>query len=841
MRPFAHWKKARGFIMIDNVVPSRNQRIPIFVETMFQFNSHSRVSLTFCLLAVIGLAPLLKGQTDAEQFFESKVRPILANNCYTCHTGAKSGGLRLDSREALLKGGKSGPAVVPGSPEQSLLIQATSYKHPRIKMPPGDKLEEADVADLSKWVSGGAVWPQSSTPVATSGPGYQITPQQRAFWSFQPIKNPAPPAARLEPWKRNGIDAFILSKLDEKKLTPSPRASKLALIRRATFDLIGLPPTPQDVDAFLADQSANAFAKVVDRLLASPNYGERWGRHWLDIVRYADTAGDASDYPIPQAYLYRDYVINSFNTDKPYDQFLREQIAGDLLPAATEPEKWEHIVATGYLAQARRFNVNPLQNMHMTIDDTVDNLGKTVLGLSIACARCHDHKFDPIPNSDYYALYGIFQSTKYPFPGSEKNHKPGDLIARNQAEFDAVMKPYLEELYKVTGRLGKVEGEKRAFVEGGINSRGEPGRTMKDILAEIKELEAKREPILARMPKVDMAYAVTEGSPGNARIQKRGEVKDLGDEAPRGFLKILYSKETPKLQGSGRLELAQWVTDPANPLPARVMANRIWQHHFGKGLVATPSDFGKRGTPPTHPELLDYLATKFVEGGWSVKAMHRLIMLSETYQMASAENEANENIDADNNFLWRFNRQRLDAESLRDSLLFISGELEPGASGPHPFPHMGTWMFMQHGPFNAVYPSKRRSVYLMTQRIQRHPYLGMFDGADAAISTASRPLTITPIQALFFMNSELVHETAGVWAKRLIAAQPNEQRRLESAYRTALGRTASKEEIASASQYIARVRKELQTSGAAKGEQQPEALASYLRALLAGNEFSFVD
>ena len=485
------------------------------------------------------------------------MRPVLANNCYTCHTGAQSGGLRLDSREAILKGGANGPAVVPGDPQKSLLIQAVSQTHTSLKMPPGDKLEESEVADLVKWVGNGAVWSGSAAPAVATGAGYQITPQQRAFWSFQPITNPAPPRARLAAWQRNAIDAFVLARLDEKKLVPSARASKLTLIRRATFDLIGLPPTPQEIDAFVADQSPQAFAKLIDRLLASPNYGERWGRHWLDVVRYSDTAGDASDYPIPQAILYRDYVIDSFNRDKPYDQFLREQIAGDLLPAASEPEKWEHTVATGYLAQARRFNVNPLQYMHMTIDDTVDNFGKTVLGLTIACARCHDHKFDPIPNRDYYALYGIFQSTKYPFPGSEKNHKPQDLVARRPEEFEKVLKPYLAELYKITGRLGKVEGEKRAYVEG-VN----PNRTMKDILAEIKDLEAQRAPLIAGMPKVEMAYAVAEGNPGNARIQKRGEPKDLGDEVPRGFLQILYDKEPPKLAGSGRLELAEWVTSP---------------------------------------------------------------------------------------------------------------------------------------------------------------------------------------------------------------------------------------------------------------------------------------
>jgi hypothetical protein len=802
---------------------------------------HLRRLQQICLwgLHFASLAPHLQAQSaEAEQFFESKVRPILANNCYACHTGAQSGGLRLDSRAAILKGGKSGPAVVPGKPDESLLIQVTSQTHARIKMPPGDKLEDAELADLSKWVSAGAVWPDSGAAAGPSGTapvGYQITPQQRAFWSFQPVRKATPPAARLPQWGRNAIDAFILAKLDEKRLQPSSRATRLTLIRRATYDLTGLPPTPADVDAFLADQSPDAFVKLVDRLLASSEYGERWGRYWLDVARYSDTAGDASDYPIPQAYLYRDYVIAAFNHDKPYNQFLREQLAGDLLPASSEPEKWEHTIATGYLALARRFNVNPLQNMQLTIDDTLENLGKTILGVTIACARCHDHKFDPIPNRDYYALYGIFQSTQYPFPGSEKSHKPANLVPRHQEEYDAVFKPYLAELYQVTDKLSKTEGEKRAYVAG-VN----PNRTMADILADIKRLQAEREPLLARMPKIELAYAVGEGHPGNARIQKRGDAKDLGDEVPRGFLEIL-SRGTPKLQGSGRLELADWITDPANPLPARVMVNRIWQHHFGKGLVQTPSDFGKRGTPPTHPELLDYLAARFVESGWSVKAMHRAIMLSETYQQASAENAANQEIDANNDFLWRFNRQRLDAEALRDSLLTISGELEPGPGGPHPFPNMGTWLFMQHDPFNAVYPSMRRSVYLMTQRIQRHPFLGMFDGADAAISTAQRPMTITPIQALFFMNSELVHQTAATWAKHLAESQPGERARVENAYRLAFGRRAATEEVTGASQYLSRARKTLQESGVPAHEREPQALASYLRVLLGSNEFLFID
>ena len=780
------------------------------------------------VVVLVCLRPLVAQEPAVDQFFESRIRPILANNCYQCHTGANSGGLRVDSREALLKGGHSGPSVVPGSPGSSLLIQATNHTHSRLKMPPADKLEPADIADLSRWVEAGAPWPKSDpppTPSVSSADKYQITPQQRAFWAFRPIRNPAPPPARAKAWQTNPIDAFILEKLDEKKLAPSPRASKLTLIRRASFDLTGLPPTPQEVDSFLADKSSTAFAKLVDRLLVSPRYGERWGRHWLDVVRYSDTAGDASDYPIPQAHLYRDYVIDAFNNDKPYNQFVREQLAGDLLPADSEPQKWQQLIATGYLANARRFNVNPLQFSHLTIDDTIDNFGKTFLGLSIACARCHDHKFDPIPNRDYFALYGIFQSTKYPFPGSEKNHRPQGLIPRHPDEVNTVLKPYLDELYKITGRLGKVEGEKRSFVEGVT-----PNRTMAGILAEIKELEGKRDPLLARAPKVDMAYAVVDGSPGNARIQRRGEPKDLGEEVPRGFLAIVSSQPTPPLQGSGRLELADWVVDPVNPLPARVMVNRLWQHHFGKGLAHSPSDFGKRGNPPTHPELLDYLATRFVQSGWSIKAMHRLLMLSETYQQASTENPANQEIDAANDFLWRYSRRRLDAESYRDTLLMTSGQLEFGPPGPHPFPHMGTWQFMQHGPFSAVYESKRRSVYVMNQRIQRHPYFSLFDGADAAISTAQRPLTITPIQALFSMNSELTADAASLWAKALQAAYATDPLRLQAAYRTALGRTATAEEISRAGRYLAEARK---LGGA--------PLTSFLHALLSSNEFLFVE
>ena len=765
-------------------------------------------------------------QDNPEAFFESKIRPVLAGNCYACHTGMQSGGLRLDSRAAVLKGGKSGPAIVPGKPDESVLVQAARHAEGRAKMPPTGRLTDDEIRDLTTWVRDGAVWPTTEPVVVSKGSVYKISPEQRAFWSFQPVKKAPPPKARLALWSRNPIDAFVLAKLDEKKIEPAGTAAKLTLIRRASYDLLGLPPAPDEIDRFLNDKSQDAFAKLVDRLLASPRYGERWGRHWMDVVRYADTSGDASDYPIPQAAQYRDYIIAAFNKDKPYDQFLREQIAGDLMPSSNDDERWERIVATGYVASSRRFNVDPLLYWHMTYDDTVDNLGKAVLGLTIACARCHDHKFDPISNRDYYAMYGVFSSSRYPFPGSEKSHRQKDLIARVPDDYTKIMQPYLAEIYKLSGRIGKLEGEKRAYVD-----KGDKNRTLQHILDEIEQTKAQRAPLLANIPNVEMAYAMTDAaSPANAKIHIRGDHKKLGEEVPRGFLSILGGQMLQDPKKSGRLELANWLTDPANPLTARVMVNRIWQYHFGRGIVATPSDFGKRGTPPTHPQLLDYLAASFVESGWSIKAMHRLLMNSRTYQLASEGPPASAAADGANEFFWKYSRRRLDAEQIRDSLLVASGDMEWGSPGPHPFPHMATWIYMQHGPFSDVYESNRRGVYLMTQRIQRHPYLGMFDGADPAISVAQRPLTISPVQALYSMNADFVHARAKAWAERLLKDGLPEKRMIAQAHRALLGRAPSAEELDLASTYLASLR-----------IAPVEALASYLRALAASNEFLFVE
>jgi hypothetical protein len=778
------------------------------------------------------------------EFFNTRIKPLLARNCWSCHTDGPGGGLRLDSREALLKGGVSGPAVIPGDADRSLIVQAVRQSHDKLRMPPIKRLDEGEIADLIRWVKEGAVW--AETPAASASPGTKlvITPEQRAFWSFQAVKDHKPPSVKNRRWPRTDIDRFILARLEGKGIDPTSDADKRTLIRRATFDLIGLPPTPDEVEAFLRDKSPDSFNRVVERLLGSPHYGERWGRHWLDLVRYADSAGDSADYPIPQAYRYRDYVIDSLNRDKPYDQFIREQLAGDLLPANSEAQKWEQTIATGYLAMSRRFSVRPERQMHLTIEDTIDNLGKTFLGLAINCARCHDHKYDPISSEDYYALYGIFDSTRYPFAGSENIQEQRDLVLRlPKSEADGILKPYVEQLAPLDAELKRLQDEKKALEEE-AQTDGEQPATRKESLrkvnAAIAEVKKARVTILLKMPNLESAFAVAEAPAHNARIHKRGDPRALGEEAPRRFLQILGGHALPPGEmGSGRLQLAEWLTDARGSLTARVMVNRIWQHHFGEGLVSTPSDFGKRGSPPTHPELLDHLAKRFTDIGWSIKAMHRLIMTSRVYRLASIGRPRNSDLDPANKLLWKFNRRRLDAETIRDSMLMVSGKLDLSRGGPHPFPHFSSWAYTQHRPFAAVYESRRRSVYLMVQRIQKHPYLSIFDGPDTNLSTAQRGATTTPIQALFMMNSAFVHEQAEGLAARLMAASADDRGRIELAYRIALGRPPTRDETSKAVEHLRASHAGL--AALEEGQRPLKALASFLRPLLASNEFIYVD
>jgi hypothetical protein len=666
------------------------------------------------------------------------------------------------------------------------------------------------------------------------------SPEAKGFWSFQPVQDRPAPAVKNGAWVKTPIDAFVLAKLEEKNLSPAAPADKLALIRRATFDLTGLPPTPDEVDAFVADASAEAFDKVIERLLASPAYGERWGRHWLDLVRYADTAGDSADYPVPQAHLYRDWVIDAFNRDKPYDRFLTEQIAGDLLPSSSDAQRNEQLIATGYLAVARRFSVRPESRMHLTIEDTIDVLGKSVLGLTVACARCHDHKYDPVLQKDYYALYGFFSSTRYPFAGSENDQYQKDFVplagqagAAEMADGLAKKKADLEAQIKALDAkrrmLDQLPPDERQKVR-------DDGRRLRKELGEIIKAGAA----------VPTAYAVVDDDePKDAYVQLRGEPDRRGDSVPRGFPKILGGQTLDEEVGkksSGRLQLGGWLTDPSNPLTARVMANRVWQWHFGEGIVRTPSDFGARGKRPTHPELLDYLAARFRESGYSIKAMHRLVMKSATYQQSAKAEAAMASADVNNELWGRFNRRRLDAEELRDAVLAASGDLDRATSpGPHPFPPMQKWRFTQHNAFEAVYPTRLRSVYLMTQRIRKHPFLEVFDGADPNLSTPGRSASTTPLQALLLLNDPFVHEEADKLAARLLNSTGDDAGRIELAYRLTLGRKPTAAESASALQYLTSARAAVKASGTPDDKLERASLASVARVLFASNEFVYAD
>ena len=863
-------------------------------------------------LAVAGAA----AADDREQF-EKKVRPVLANNCWACHRQSAMGGLRLDARDTILKGGKSGPAVVPGNPQGSLLIQAVTHSHDRLKMPPAGKLADADIAALTEWIRGGAYWPESDKVAApATASEYVITPEQRGFWSFQPVKRPATPAVRNEQWPRNAIDRFILARLEKEGLKPVAPADKRALIRRATFDLTGLPPTPEEVDAFLRDNSPDAFAKVVDRLLATPQYGERWARYWLDVARYADDRfNSTAEDPYPNAFRYRNWVIRAFNEDMPYDLFVKAQIAGDRIPC-NDPEKYAP--GLGFFALSPEMQ-----------DDRVEALTKGFLGLTVACAQCHDHKFDPIPTKDFYSLQGVFANTKL----DELPLAPKDVVEKWQAQkkridhqqklidrFYDTQREQLNEIfasqtaaYMLAARgLGPSAGLEADFVERWkkyladarkdhpflkpwFEASSDPAKAAADFQAllvgvneEKKQIDEKNKITLGLDPDRNAVASATlasldrdkyilwrdtfERSTNDAagffksadgtfysdrkkidalvqghwrtyietqraeleRMKKelaaqypflqvvadkdkiadihvaiRGDRNNQGDLAPRRFLAILSGPDRKAFSdGSGRRELANAIADSANPLTARVMVNRIWQHHFGRGLVATPGNFGQLGERPTHPELLDYLAARFVESGWSVKAIHREIVLSATYGLAASDDRANSAKDPDNRLLWRANRQRLDAEAMRDALLFVAGNLDPApAAKALPFDDKNT----------------KRSVYGFVSRRKLDGTLALFDFPNPNNTAETRNVTNVPVQRLYFMNSSFVERQAGLLAKRFEAvADPGG--RIRAMYRAAFTRTPDDDELRLGMEFV-----------------KTGNWNAYAQALLSSNEFLFVD
>lgn len=722
------------------------------------------VAITATLLCLS--SGIIAGENDRRlnaEFFERQIRPLLENKCVECHgADLAEADLRLESAAGLFRGSEAGAVIAPYDPDGSRLIQLVRGRGD-LQMPPDDRLETHEIAALEKWVRDGAVWPgyggnlpESSTHDASAP---LFTEEQKSFWSFRPIRDPPIPTVTAVDWPTSPVDNFILSRLEAGGISTTPPADKRTLLRRVTYDLVGLPPTPREIADFLADNSPDALEKVVDRLLASPRYGEKWAQHWLDVVRFAESAGHDGNNAYLHAWRYRDYVIQAMNDDKPFDQFIVEQLAGDLLPETGDHERdYQQNVATGFLQVGPKPVVmRDKRKMLLDIaDEQLHTTGVAFLGLTLGCARCHDHKFDPIPTQDYYSLAGMLTSTQ----------------------------------------------------------------VMADAAPDSKWLE-KEVPGPEGQP-VKVMFVHDSSEPKNLKVHLRGNYRTLGVEAPRRFLRIIAGEDHPLVgaSGSGRLELARWIASRDNPLTARVAVNRLWQHHFGRGIVPSSGNFGMRGEAPLHPELLDWLATRFVESGWSTKAMHRLVILSSTYQQAHVENQWASAQDPENRLLWRMPRRRLTAEQLRDTLHYLSGELDLTMGGT-----LFTEGYTENDPARELYVvdisgrefyppflKPRRSIYLPVIRNGRPELHTLFDSPHAHEPTSVRGETTVAPQSLFLMNSSFVQERAYSFAGILLdpAELPgldhvNEQRlqtRIERAYEMTLGRLPTVQEAARAEKFL---------------------------------------
>jgi mono/diheme cytochrome c family protein len=939
------------------------------------------------LFLALPAAAAAAAQSDAE-FFESRIRPLLTSKCYACHTTSKLGELRLDSREAALKGGKSGPAIVPGDPSASLLIRAVSHADEKLRMPfAGGKLSSREVADLTTWIQKGAQWPQApiSSGAGEAKSGFSITAEQRAFWSFQPLGRPAPPKTKDPSWAKTAVDRFILSQIESHKLTPVSPANKRDLLRRAHYDLTGLPPTPQQVDAFLADTSADAFANVVNRLLESPHYGERWGRHWLDVARYAD-GGGRDRRPVFIGYgmardgyvntwRYRDWVIDAFNRDMPYDLFVKAQIAADLLPG----DRSSLLPGLGFFGLGPWFTGDDVVFVEARAnerDDKIDALSRGFLGLTVTCARCHDHKYDPISQKDYYALAGIFSSSGYHEYNLAPDHqvaayrahwkkikdqqaaieayvrdcgfavagslagqtshymlaarraltaspKPDEaqLAAEEQLDRESLIRwikylsdpssrehPYLREWDRLIAAGGGADEEarrlamkfqallldviagKKAILKGNEEMtasylpdpneatvrlpgdlmqfeffqykqllvqkvmethkhyvwldvvQGEPGspdyprkeaifeNTGKKLLRFLsQEQRSKLDAMQAALAALEKAAPpeypylmglADNGKPENSKLHLRGNPHAPGEPVPRGFPAILAGTSgdpQPFSEGSGRLALAEAIV--RHPLTARVIANRVWLHHFGRGIVASPSNFGMMGDRPSHPELLDYLASRLIENNWSLKSLHREIMLSATYRLSTETREPHFTIDPGNALFWRANLRRLDAEALRDSLLFVSGSLDERLGGP--------------AQDLSAAANKKRTVYARVRRSGSDGVLALFDFPDPSVSGDQRAVTNVPLQGLFFLNSDMIWRQADRLAGRLGTEASEDAARIHSAYRLLYGRDASDGEVHRGLEFL--------NASSKDATAKASAWQQYTHVLLSSAEFLYVN
>lgn len=824
--------------------------------------------LTIFVTCVIALAlcNAAMAEPTAEQlkFFEGSVRPLLVENCFSCHAEKKQkGGLRLDSLGSILKGGKNGAVLIPGKPAESRLIAAVGYQDEDLQMPPDSRLTDAQVDILSTWVRLGAPWPagESTLPAPLARPRKRIISEaDRGFWSFQPVADFPVPTVDDQHWSRNPIDQFIFSRLNSEGLSPAPEADRITLIRRLTFDLHGLPPTIEEVEAFVHDPAPDAYEKLVDRLLASPRYGEQWARHWLDLVRYAESDGFKQDSYRPNAWPYRDYVIKAFNDDKPYDRFLTEQLAGDEI-APNDPDV---IVATGYLrAGLYEYNNRDVaRQWAQMLDDETDVTADAMLGLSMGCARCHDHKFDPILQADYYRLRSFFAPT---MPRNDLPLARPDAIAAHRkamgdwerragsliqqlAIFEtqaaekltaAAIKKFPEETQAILQKrdADRTPYEKqlaylmlRQIFDATENAppklTGDDKSRYDALKKQLAELEADR-PIPPMM-----GLVMTDVGPASPEVTIPGD--PLHPIEP-GYLKVLETQPlqipsiTPGEHSTGRrTALAAWITQPRNPLTSRVMVNRLWQHHFGRGLVATSSDFGKLGTPPSHPELLDWLASRLVEGAWHLKPIHRLMLTSATYRQAALGSipEVARMKDPENRWLWRMNTRRLDAEQLRDAMLAVSGELKPTAGGAS---------VDQASPFRAIYTKALRNT--------RDPLLEAFDAPEAFSSVPIRNVTTTPTQSLLLINGDWPLKRAGAMAaeirRRTKSTDPTTL--ADAAYRFAFGRAAQADELSGAVKFLTRQGALAESRSSPDAATMETALTDLCHVLLNSSEFLFVD
>ena len=763
---------------------------------------YHRIFVGACLPALLLPAVRAADTTPAisagdRQFFETKIQPVLSENCFKCHSHQADrikGKLMLDSREGVLLGGNTGPAVVPGRPDDSLLIQAIRYSDEDLKMPPpdhGGQLNSQQIADLTEWVRRGAPDPRVLN-MTSSGKTYGGV--GKAHWAFQPVVKPDVPAVKDHAWCQSPVDNFILAHLESLGLHPNAVADKRTLIRRVTFDLIGLPPTESEIQAFIADETPGAYAKVVDRLLASPHYGERWARYWLDVARYSDTKDGVlmygDDRVRPYAYTYRDYVIDAFNSDKPYNEFIVEQLAADRLVAAEKKKKTETpaqandrsvLAALGFLTLGNQFD----GRRDDVIADQIDVTTKAFLGLTVACARCHDHKFDPIPTKDYYSLYGVFANTAEPTRVSQ------EPTLHAKVPETAALLDYLAKVNELDKKEADLQREFQAFRRTRTRDpqkRRELVKAEALVDREFGDLEINHPGAPAR------ANVVADVSnPQDYHVLIHGEVGNTGDKVPRRFLEVLSPdpKHRPEwTKGSGRLDLAHAIADPKNPLTARVLVNRLWQQHFGVGFVTTPDDLGNMCSPPVNPELLDWLALHFVESGWDIKQLQRTIVLSSTYQQGNTPNEAAVALDPENRFLWRANLHRLDFEELYDSILAISGTLDPTIGGK---------------PLTAASDSfgTRRSIYTYIDRRNPPELLTQYDFPNPNTPTGKRYGTTVPQQALFLMNSPLVIETARKLTHRAeFAALESDEARVASLYLAIFQRPPTEQEVSLGVRYV---------------------------------------